>query len=300
MGLFGNTYASRPAGGAALAAGDAIFEHYRDTAAGGSGSITLGTDTALIGDVAWAYPVTEDTTLTAADPVSVVLGRDGTFDYYGANVVHNVYMIGGLGNNKSRIFRFGHDVNEPQPANGLVWEFTRHTLTGVSVLAVTHASSLNLIKRAIYAIPIQITAAAPGYVGVSEITTIDSTLRASANDLVIGVLWGGFADPAAFTDGAYVHGDRPYLMPSAVGGKRKPGDLIGEVISKTLASASPSTVTITAASDCEMIRHIEWVIPVTTGTTARSVAWDGVRGASCVITGQNTQTDVLSCLVLGR
>jgi hypothetical protein len=265
-------------------------------------AVTLGTDTSIITDVAWMYPVPYAAAPTPEAVCVTALGRSPTFKGEAAKN-HNVFAIGGYGRAKGRVFTFGIPISVGRKRESLVWELTKTVLSGGDTTAkITYATSLTLVKRAFFVIPWEIVAAAPATtgVGVTEITTIDASFKTTANK-TFACLWGGYPEPAAATDGDLAQGYQfPYLLKARGSYPRRPGEWIAEIVTKAFTSASPSTATITAASDCEVIRHIEFVIPVSGKSTAQAVAWDGGTGASCVIYTANTQNNDVYCLVVGR
>jgi len=288
--------------------GDLFFEYF---AKNGNGTTpvtpTLGTDTTIVGNVLWMYPVSNDASPAA---ISVeVLGTSPQFEGESAKA-HDVFVIGGrliddtsVQSELPRIFRLPSIGTNPRPnSNEVIWEFVRLTMSGAGSKKFTYDSDLSYIKRAHWVIPTQIISAAPdaGGCAVSEITSIDATVLCGSGSEIVEVLVGGYIEGGTIADTESLPGQSiPARLDS---GTRPlaPGDLIGEVITKTLASASPSTVTITAADDCEVIKQIMHVIPVSKAAAKQAIGWSGTKGATSIIYGPNTVTDDVTCLVLGR
>ena len=188
--------------------------------------------------------------------------------------------------------------------NTVYWELQKLTMSS-GTLKVTASTDLDYIDRVLYVLPVQVTTDAPETAGayVTELSTIDFTVKCGAGSASVFALVGGYIEKDAPTDNATdidlaLREKHPVYLGNAF--HRKPGDLIGEIVWKNFASASPSVVTITAATDCQFITHILGVLPEVAGDTALVAAWDGVQGASSVITTANTKTDLVACLVLGR
>lgn len=283
---------------------DLLFEHYADTTDGsGDSSLTLLTDTTFINNVLWMYPVTQDTSAAAtsiskAAPSYDIVGTAPAF-IGEASKVHNVYMIGGVVGRGigARAFKFSElGARGSRDAPGVVWEIVTKTLSG-GTATITYATDCEVIRRGLFALPVHIIAAAPTACGVSAMTTTTAVLRGGTTE-TLRVLVGGLPEPVTVGSGSYVIGRHPVLLESVRG--HQYGDLIGEVISKTLDGASPSKVTITASSDCTYIRHIETVLPMATMATAQAVGWAGTRGATSVIYSANASVNLVLCLVLGR
>jgi len=308
MGSYGNAYVAGRADTTPHRPSDMVLEMFEDA----PGTFSLGDRTAantdattLIENVSFLCPVSQD---SSPDAMAVALGINGTADFVGEAATHFVHVIGGFGLNTPRGFRLPtYDSNLRSGSNRLVFEIVQHNIAGAAVLplTVTANTDLSVIKQILFGIPVNIRSAAPYAVGISSITNTTAVLTGSNSSAIITVLWAGFANPAAGAAETYsVGGDLPYLLEGMGGGcVRKPGDLIGEIITTAaLDGASPATLTtdITAATDCEWIRHIEMVIPVTLSTTAGAVAWTGTQGKVTNIFASNSKTDTVSCLILGR
>lgn len=167
------------------------------------------------------------------------------------------------------------------------------------MVCATHHKKINV---PLFVLPIQVLSAAgdAGGCAVNEISTIDYTLECGSSALVLAALVGGYQTAIAdnATDVAGSQRTQPiYLKPIE---EWQPGDLICEIIDKTLDGSSPSTVTITAADDCQKIRHIEMVLPVCANATEYALAWSGTQGKTSAIYGQNAKSDVTKCLVMGK
>jgi len=146
---------------------------------------------------------------------------------------------------------------------------------------------------------------------MTDLSTLDVTLECGSSALTTFVLFGGLKYPTNSV-GRIAPGDldtqtqgtwekHPVHLPSAK--YRKPGDLIGEIITKTLSDDAPNATShsiITAADDCKYIRHIEGIIPICYNATVEAIGWDGARGKTSEITSLDGSTKNVRCLVLGR
>ena len=284
--------------------GDCFMEMMDATPSGGTVTVTLETTNDFVTRGSWAYAVNR-----AADGGAKSCSTGGTIQGYGTSFtvkgddeLHDVYVIGGIDTAPIH-FSMAQNTNTHFP-NTVYWELQKLTMSS-GTLKVTASTDLDYIDRVLYVLPVQITTSAPETAGayVTELSTIDFTVKCGAGSASVFALVGGYIEKDAPTDNATnidldLREKHPVYLGNAF--HRKPGDLIGEIVWKNFASASPSVVTITAATDCQFITHILGVLPEVAGDTALVAAWDGVQGVSSVITTANTKTDLVACLVLGR
>jgi len=296
----GGIYTTPYKGEIPMRPGDMVLEVLRETAAASAISLTMLTDTAKIGWASFVAPVNR-----TADPgeVSVsALGKTVTINTE-ADEAHDVFVFGGYGAYEPRPPAFAfRSYYEPHRADGIVWEMVRGTMSSGS-LKVTAATDLQTIDFPLFIIPTEVKAAAPDVngAGVTELTSIDFTLECGAGTAVVQALVGGLsrgATPTDITPNVLTYTDKPILLANAK--YRRPADLVGEIITKTLDGQSPATVTITAASDCSIVRHIEMIIPISKKTSGLAVSWDGGTGKTSAIYSANGDSNDVTCLVLGR
>ncbi len=285
--------------------GDMVIESFIDTtSAGGASSITLGTDTRVIGaPLRWMQPVSyadASPTTPYVSTLGVAAATPTQPAYVGeASQQHIVNMIGGFGSGLGNTVILGEPTSGRLTPGDLVWELTSNLLSGTTSY-VTFNTSLALIKRPVFVLPFQIiSGAVPHDLGISALTAAVATFKSDGSGKTIGCLWGGYAETAGSAgENVLALGADAFIL-KAANRAPMPGALLAQAISTKLDGASPSTVTITAANDCEIIRHIIAVIPVNR-TTGLSVAWDGSQGPTAALYGQNAAVDVVDCLVIGR
>ncbi len=281
---------------------DYIFECLCDTVDGGTDDYTMLTDTKKIGFAKYAFAINHTGT---PKPTSISeLGATVTIN--SANALHDVYVIGGreVAYNPPAFCLRRHS-GEKRFFSTVYWEIIQSAMGGAGTLKVTADTSLKFIDKPLYVLPVEVLAAAPDADGcsINEISSIDFTVECGAAAEVVAMLVGGLREydgtPAddAGTDKDLREG-LPLILPHAQ--YRHPGDLVGEIINKTLDGADPSTVTITAADDCKVIRHIEMVLPVCTVAAEYAISWDGTQGKTSAIYSANGKADSVSCLVLGK
>ena len=284
---------------------DMVLEVINDTVTNTGETYTMLTDTSEMGIVHMAIPVNRTT-----DPgeVSAVVQdpKKSVKVYSETNAeAHDIYLFGNYGyagNYPAFILR--HE-GQSQHQYGIVWEMVRATLAS-GVLAVDVSADLQVIDMPLIVIPTQDllgTAAAPDVngVGVNTLSSDAFTLECGAGTDSVACLVGGLslgAAPATYTIGAVEYEGKPIHLPNAR--DRAAGDLIGEIITKDLADGDGySSATITASSDCQYIRNIEMIIPITNETTALAVAWLGDTGTTSGIVSADENTSNVTCLVLG-
>lgn len=266
---------------------------------------TMLTDTSRLGWCNFAIPVNN-----TADPgeMSVELLGKTIKAYCETNEEHNIYLFGGYnGSPYPPAFYLPSRHNSRFP-NTIHWEIIRKTMsTGTATL--TYASDLTTIKYPIAIIPTEIDTVAPDVngVGVHTIKSDTAIVECGGASEVVGLLVGGYSEEVSYAGGSAISvtldenvawEGKIIHLPHA--SRRRPGDLVGEIITKTMDNASPSVVTITAVDDCAIIRHIEMVIPVSKATTPVAVAWQGDVGLTASLVTENTNAEDVTCLVLGR
>jgi len=219
-----------------------------------------------------------------------------------ASKVHRAYIFGGY-DSAPAIFKFPRCQGDPVSANGFVWEII--TPAASTSANITYSTDFEYISRPEIIIPVSTEASSDAgkderACGISSMDALTATYKAN-QATACKMLCGGYARTGFGTlaNGAYE--DEPTLvLPSADPGTIKPGDLICEVVNKTLGSASPSVVTLTAADDCQVVRFMEFVIPVSKGTTDNSIGCViNADMKTAVLTGGNSTEDVVACLVMG-
>jgi len=281
--------------------GDCFMEMVYETVTGGSNTITMGTTNDFLTHASWAFAVNRADGGAAAvytDGTAQLLGK--SFTLKGANEAYDLYIIGGIGHAPVHFSMAAtHNVHFPHT---VYWELQKLTMSSGS-LKVTASTDLDYIARPLYVLPIEIKAAACDTTGafVSEISSIDFTVECGSGSAEVFAMIGGYIEEDAPTDDAGTDKDLLEKKPVYLGNARhhSPGDLVGEVIWKTLDGSSPSTVTITAASDCQFIKHIVGVLPMANKSSALAVAWSGTQGATSAIYSANAETAKVACLVLG-
>lgn len=294
---------------------DMFLEPIFHLMAGGDDVLTCLTDTNYIDYASFAYPVPFHATTCSPAGISSV----GTTITLNATDARNlmVYVFGSIGKNVGRIMRFPQLMSGGQKTNGVVWEILYATMdSSAGTYKCTTRSVLDHIDRVLYVLPIQVISTVPDTSGydVNELSTIDFTVECG-NSTVLAMLVGGISEawtaaeiqPASsqlypIDNAANIDQDLLEHMPLWLGGREsiRPGDLIGEIVMKTFVDGdSQSLVTVTAASDCEIIRHIELILPVCTNATEYPVAWSGTQGATSIVYTKDTCTDNVHCLVLG-
>lgn len=273
---------------------DWLLEIVSETTDGsGDSSITLLTDTTHIDVVKFAVAVPVDSSPTATNVATV--GASLAFKGE-ASKAHRVYIFGGnKGVGQACVLSSSRN---PARKGSLYW--TLKAAVSASGNAYTVTSATELITKAEVVIPVStVTAAGTANAratGVSAMVAATSTVStAGATDTATTIVAGTLDDFVSDNET-----DKVYVLPAALPGVVQPGDLVCEVVTKTMSSASPSTVTLTASSDCTFVDIIAAVIPVNTGATPGSVAAVvAAGGATCVLYGANTTTDDIRCLVIG-
>jgi hypothetical protein len=270
-------------------------------------TFTMLTDTSLMGWCNMAIPVNN-----TADPgecgvstlgKTIVVQTENTEE-------HNIYCFGGYGPYSPYPPAFClPSVNDTRFPNTIHWEIIQKTMSS-GTATLTYADDLTSIKYPIAIIPVEVDTAAPDVngAGVHTIKSNTAIVECGGASEVVALLVGGYAENVSYAGGSAVSvtldenvtwEGKVIHLPHA--SRRKPGDLVGEIITKTFADGdSLSDATITAADDCQIIRHIEMVIPVGTSATAVAMAWQGDTGATAKIITEDANTDDATCLVLGR
>ena len=281
---------------------DMFLEPVVHTLTGTEDTLTLLTDNTYIDYPSFVFPIIWSAT---PKPSSISAKTATTFALNGTTGSKQMlYVFGSIGRQAGRIMHFPQLSGYGNKTKGVVWEILYATMdSAAGTYKCTAATVLDHIDRPLYVLPVQVLAAAPdtnGY-SVNEMSTIDFTVECG-NSTVLAMLVGGLSEATTPTDNATdIDQDLLEYMPLWLGGRHSihPGDLIGEVVSKTLDGASPATVTVTAATDCEIIRHIELILPVCTHATEYTIGWSGTQGATSAIYAANATADVVNCLVLG-
>ncbi len=279
---------------------DCLLEAFNDTTSSAASSITLLTDTDHIGFCNFLAPFSMDTTPTSTG--GLVINTDSPSFRGSEDAVHRTYIFGGY-DSAPALFRFERAQGDPSHPGAFYWEIISKTPSG-SQATITYVDDCEFITRAEIIIPVSTRSAAGGAdvraCGVSALDALTATLRAN-QDTECKILIGGYATTGFGTlaNSADEH-DPTLVLPVADPGSVKPGDLVCEVVTKTLGSAEPSTVTLIASSDCQVVRYIEFVIPVSKETTENSI---GVVIAAtrktAALYGANSTTDDVTCLVMG-
>jgi len=280
---------------------DVIMEAYYHTMVGGDDTLTMGTDTTYVNycSFAFATPVhaTNKPYSISAKGATVTVNCTTTYPVW-------MYFFGSSNGTGSHIINLSRYGGSQHP-DGIVWEIIHADMDNAAgtfkCVAATH---LDYIDRPMFVLGTQVISTAPDADGVqlNELSTIDFTVEC-ANSAEVAMLVGGRSEAATPADNATNIDDELIAgKPLYFGGRSsiKPGDLVGEFIKKTLTSASPSVATITAANDCEIIRHIEMLLPVYTNATETAIAWNGDQGTTAGIVTANTLSDTVDVLVLGR
>lgn len=259
-------------------------------------TITLLTDTTYVSHAKFIAPIPDDATPTAVSVLTV--GASGA--YNGEDVAHRVYIIGGNGSGGQAAILQSVSNRHPRPGC-LYWAIVPAAAAVGNVRTLTAASldDSTFVKLEVV-IPIsEVTAAGTANAratGVDDIVAATATISTAGATDSVGALVGGYISPYVSDNET----NRAFILPAAEPGKVMPGDLVMEVVTKTFASASPSTVTLTASADCAFVDIIKAVIPFDISATARScAAVVAAGGATAVIYGANTITDDVRCLVLG-
>lgn len=260
-------------------------------------TITLLTDTTYVSHAKFVIPISADATPTAANVATI----GASVAYNGENVAHRVLILGGNGSGGRAVVLQSTANRHPKPGS-IYWAIVPAAAAVGNVRTLTAASLDNseFVKLEIV-IPlseVQGAGAAPDAraTGVSDIVAATATISTNGATDSVGALVGGYIDNYVADHESY----RAYILPAAEPGKVMPGDLILEVVEKTLASASPSTVTLTASADCEFVDVIKVVIPVNTNATLGAIsAVVAAGGATAALQATNTVTHVVRCLVLG-
>lgn len=312
-------------GGVPLHPHDSALEVIHVTTANGA-TLTLGTDTDLVGRAAMVIPVSRKTTAPSSTAVSDLTAgtREKVFTLRGGADHHDLFVIGGVGldvagqnsSKKFNAFRLPQYGNAPRGAGntGLIWEMVRTPMGGESpaVIKITAASSLQYIKRIAYGFAVEVATVAPtttGGISVKEISSIDITFSA-ANGVTGDILCfiGGYgsgetvADDTGTLDSNDYYKDKVFRLPNVLDPHAMSG-LICEIIdTAALNGASPATLdtAITASTDLQYIKHIEAVVPVSLHTSGLAVAWSGGVGATTNIFAANGSSSTVRCLVIGR
>jgi hypothetical protein len=287
---------------------DIHLEIVRQTAAG---SLTLGTDTSVVNNAAFAYAQNATGTAAAAGVSTPGSGAvSTTVVTRGAAGVHDVFIFGGeRGIDSGTGFYFGNSIGQESPSD-FVWELVKVTLddSGDGTVNGSEESTpeMSIVARPMFVMATQVLSASlPSSTGVSvaSVTSIDFVLK-SANDAVVLCLVGGLkADSSPVDDSGTniaVREDMSFLLHNAKNVYSQPrGALIGEIIDATLADVTSYSAVTIAASSLTYISHIEGIFPMDTNASQEAAAWNGTRGTSSGIVGANGSVHVMKCLVVG-
>lgn len=282
--------------------GDCFMEMVDATCSSNTLTITMGTTNSFLTHASWAYAVNRVNGGAKSVSSGGTIQNLGTsFAVKGDDELHDLYIVGGIGHAPIH-FSMAATANAHFP-HTVYWELQKLTMSSGS-LKVTSATDLDYIDRAIYVLPVQVVSAAPetGGAYVSELSTVDFTVVCGSGTATVFALVGGYIESDAPTDNATdididLREKKPVYLGNAY--HHAPGDLVGEIVWKNFTSASPSTATITAASDCQFIKHIIAVLPEINDDTALCAGWSGTQGASSVIYTANSKTVLVGSLVLG-
>ena len=291
--------------------GDCFLELTNQTVSGGVDTITMGTATSLITHASWGFGVNR------ADGGACAVYTDGTaeipgtsYSFYGANEEYDIYTIGGVGGSPLCFsMASAHDVHHP---GTVYWELVKLGMDSGSC-SLTPATELDYISRPLYVLPTEIKAAAPDTTGayVSVLSSVLITVVCGAGSESVFALIGGFVEGIAGDEYPYTSRTIPddsgtdkdiRQQPVYLGNAfhRKPGDLIGEIVTVKLGGESPATEPIVASTHCQFITHILGVLPMANKNAGLAVSWSGTQGASTAIYSANAATQKVACLVLGR
>ena len=264
-------------------------------------TFTMGTDTDYVNYAMFAYPVSHDTDATPAG----ISGLGKTVVLNGTdNKDHDVYIFGGQAGGARKFCLSGY--GEGQEPGAIYWEIIKGTMSS-NTLTVTSATDLEKIEEALFVLPVEIVedvAPDTGGSGVTEIIPLSFSLEGGSTSEIAALVGGYFLDTAPASSATdlsdTVRNQAVYFKPIA---ERAPQDLICEIITKAMVDQGGdewSEFEVTAADDCEVIRHIEAILPVCTVAGEYAIGWSGTVGATSKCFTAADKTDDVKLMVIGR